>query len=275
MSTLKLTGAFGLCCAVLTAACADPSGSLPNSPTAITSSRASGQASTVSSSASSVAGGAGNEPSTAYGNGNGNGNGGPKPNGGGNGNGNGNGSGGNGNGGGGNGNGHGNQPAPAPSPVPPTSKKVELEGLISAIAGHVLTVTGQNVLVPPTVVVHHGSHLFEFADLVVGDRVHVRAQLVDGALVASDLKLQNPGDGEEETTEIPDGTELSVEGFVSLLSAGVCPVKTFNVGAQEVATDAATVFAGGICTAMVNGGHVLVVGVVQSGVLVAMQVQVF
>lgn len=122
---------------------------------------------------------------------------------------------GNGNGGNGNGNGNGNQPrtptntSPAPTaPVPPGKAKVEIEGLISATGGGTITVRGQVVTVTPDTVIRHGNRRFEFSDLNVGDRVHVRASRVTasaagtGALAATTLEateilLQNPGDGGE------------------------------------------------------------------------------
>ncbi len=62
------------------------------------------------------------------------------------------------------------------------------------------------VTVTPDTVIRHGNRRFEFSDLNVGDRVHVRAARVTstgtGALAASTLEateimLQNPGDGDE------------------------------------------------------------------------------
>jgi hypothetical protein len=163
MHTLKLTGAIGLLSAVLASACS--SSSLPTSPSAVPAFDGA-QASSLAGDSSADPGASGVSSTfgkpTANGAGNGNG---------GNGNGNGNGGGGNGNG---NGGGNGQNPAPsAPAPNAPAPKKVELEGLISAIAGNVLTVNGQNVTVPATVVPHHGSKVVPFADLKVGDRVQV------------------------------------------------------------------------------------------------------
>jgi hypothetical protein len=262
MRTLRMTGATGLLCAMMTAACADSSPSLlPTSPSAVSASSSNALTATAQSGtmASVVVAG---ESSSALGKGNGNGNGGGNPNA--------NGGGGNGNG---NGGGNGNQPPAVQAPAPASSKKVELEGLITAVAGNVLTVDGQDVVVPAAVVVHHGSQVVDFADLAVGDRVHVRAEWLSGVLTASDVKLQNPGDGEG--GDPTDGTPLTVDGFVSLLSASACPNKTFNVGTQAVLTNSATAFAGGTCNVINEGGHVQVVGVLQSGVLVASQVQIF
>src|SRR5688572_22559832 len=122
---------------------------------------------------------------------------------------------GNGNGGGGNGNGNGNgdQPRtptntspPPTAPVPPGKAKVEIEGLISAVGGGSITVRGQVVTVTPNTVIRHGNRRFEFSDLVVGDRVHVSAArvtstgtgaLATSTLEAQEIKVQNPGDGDE------------------------------------------------------------------------------
>jgi hypothetical protein len=115
----------------------------------------------------------------------------------------------------GNGNGHGKQPAhsgpggpqlPANgspgAPAAPGLKKVEIEGLISAKSGDAITVNGQKVVVPSTCPIRHGSTTFTFADLHIGDRVHVRASKMTSdagapgatTLEATDVKLQNPGE---------------------------------------------------------------------------------
>ena len=120
----------------------------------------------------------------------------------------------------GNGNGNGKQPTSGPAPQLPTNsspgapglKKVEIEGLISAKGGDSITVNGQKVVVPSTCPIRHGSTQFTFADLHIGDRVHVRANKLTtedaGAtsagttLEATDVKLQNPGEigeGDEPT----------------------------------------------------------------------------
>ena len=112
----------------------------------------------------------------------------------------------------GNGNGNGNdkQPSvPAPPTAPgnttppaPVTKKVELEGLISAKGANTITVNAQLVTVPSTAVIRHGNRSFKFSDLRVGNRVHVKAMREVGAtasaastsLMATEVKLQNPGD---------------------------------------------------------------------------------
>jgi len=105
-------------------------------------------------------------------------------------------------GGNGRGNGRGNGPnppgesnpnPPSAPPVNPVTGKSEIEGLIERIAGLSLTVNGQTVLVPDTAVIRHGSRAILFAELQVGDRVHVKAsKLQDGTLEATEVKVQNP-----------------------------------------------------------------------------------
>ena len=105
---------------------------------------------------------------------------------------------------------HARRPTPArapTAPVPPGKAKVEIEGLITAVGGGSITVRGQVVTVTPDTVIRHGNRRFEFSDLRVGDRVHVSAARVtstgSGApasastLEAQEIKLQNPGDGDD------------------------------------------------------------------------------
>ncbi len=104
------------------------------------------------------------------------------------------------------------------TPTAPGLKKVQIEGLISATGGDSITVNGQNVIVPSTCPIRHGSTLFNFADLHIGDRVHVTANKVTDStgavasittLEATEVKLQNPG----EPTEI---VPAELTGLVSV-----------------------------------------------------------
>src|SRR5262245_57685355 len=151
MSTLRAAGFIGLVSAFLAAACGD-SASL-NSPLA------------PSPAGSLVSGGGHSIVSEGKGgNANGNGNGGGQDA----------------------GNGKGNNPTPpdngkpgtpttpapaptSPAPTNPVVGKAEIEGLISGIAGLSLTVDAQEVLVPETAVIRHGSRAVLFAELQVGD----------------------------------------------------------------------------------------------------------
>lgn len=142
----------------------------------------------------------------------------------GNGNGNGNGNSGPGNG---NGNGNGQQPTAPGGQQPPGNvsprgpSKVEIEGLISAKGSSTITVNGQVVSVPASAVIRHGDRRFTFADLHVGDRVHVKAAravaVAPGApstIEATEVKLQNPGhdddDGDDDDEDPPSTMLVSV-----------------------------------------------------------------
>ncbi len=58
--------------------------------------------------------------------------------------------------------------------TPTTTSKIEIEGLVSAKVGTVITVNNQAINVPATAVIRHGDRRFTIADLQVGDRVHVK-----------------------------------------------------------------------------------------------------
>ncbi len=81
------------------------------------------------------------------------------------------------NGGGGNGK---NEPPSTSTPQIPTNttptstRKVEIEGLISAKGSGSITVNAQTVTVPADCVIRHGNTRFQLSDLKVGDRVHVK-----------------------------------------------------------------------------------------------------
>ena len=101
---------------------------------------------------------------------------------------------------------------PTTTPSAPGLNKVEIEGLISVKGGNTIVVNAQIVVVPATCPIRHGSTQFTFADLNVGDRVHVKASRTTvGAgptaltsLEATEVKLQNPGDdvGDGAPTEL-------------------------------------------------------------------------
>ncbi len=158
--------------AVVTAACGDSKSSMnPVAPTAVVV-EAAQHSETDAAGEWGTTAGKPNNPGNGNGNGNGNTGGG-----------NGNSGGGNGNSGGGNGNGNGNGKNDPPSTqtpqlptntTPTTTKKVEIEGLISAKSGDAITVNGQKVTVPSTCVIRHGNTQFTFSDLKSGDRVHVK-----------------------------------------------------------------------------------------------------
>jgi hypothetical protein len=263
MSTLKITWSLVFAGAVLTAACSDSKSSMnPVAPSAV-----------VSGAQSEEAGGDG--VSTTLG----------KPSHPGNGNGDGNGN--------GKDNGKGKQPNVPSAPQPPTnttpggpsSKKVEIEGLISAKGGDSITVNGQQVVVPSTCPIRHGQTMFTFADLHVGDRVHVRASkttsessrvLAVTTLEATEVILQNPGDGTGSGDDTPSdlvsvtatdafaseiagntGTfTLTRSGSAALLAAPLTVTYTVGgtalSGADYTALSGTVTFASNVATATVE-----------------------
>lgn len=271
MQSLKMAGTLGLCATLLTTACSDsPASPSPTAPSA------------VSTPAAALSGAGSTEISTASGNGHGN----------------------NGNGNGDNGNGNGTDKPTPTAPVPPTNTspdrpvapvspltgKVEIEGIIASKDSTAITVRGQAVLVPATAVIRHGSRLYGFADLAVGDRVHIRAiRVVSGTgttatthLEATEVKLQNStGDDEDENDEDEGedeedelgGLEVDLQGTLSLLN-GLCPTISFTVGTATVKTGTPTKFKDTACSAIKNGDRVEVEGLRQAdGTVLAEEVR--
>ncbi len=122
----------------------------------------------------------------------------------------------------GNGNGNGN------GPTNPTTGKVEIEGLISAIAGTSITVNGQTVAVPVGTVIRHGSRTVAYSALRIGDRVHITARMQGTVLEATEVKLQNPGGGDDDG----DDDDEAAGGRVS--------VSIVDASASETGADTGT-----------------------------------
>lgn len=122
------------------------------------------------------------------------------------------------------------------SPNAPGLKKVEIEGLITLKTGDSITVSGQKVVVPAECPIRHGQTPFTFADLKVNDRVHVRANRLttEGALVpttsleATEVILQNPGDGEGSGDDTPT-TMVSVSATDAFASETPLDSGTFTL----------------------------------------------
>ncbi|MGE0866897.1 MAG: Calx-beta domain-containing protein [Vicinamibacterales bacterium] len=128
------------------------------------------------------------------------------------------------------GNGNGNdkgprtsEPPAGPSPGAPAapgnpgSSKVEIEGLISAIAGTAITVNSRPINVPVDAVIRHGQRAVAFSELSLGDRVHVRARMQASLLEATEVKLQNPGGGDDDGDD--DGEPEGGTVWVSIVDA--------------------------------------------------------
>ena len=129
-----------------------------------------------------------------------------------------------------------------------------MEGLITSVdaTAKTIVVDGMTVGVPASATIRHGGTMLTFADLKVGERVHVKASRSGGTTIASEVNVQNenvPGD--------------SVAGVVSGL-AGACPTVTFTVNTTKISTTAATLFTDGTCAEFANGVTVHVKGAKQA-----------
>ena len=151
-----------------------------------------------------------------------------------------------------------------------TGGEVQLEGRIAAInpggTANTLLVDSVTVSVPTTAIIRHGDTDMTFAELKVGDRVHVKGTRNGLLLTAREVVVQN------DNASVP----VNVTGAVSLLQSGfACPAIRFTVAGWIVETSAATDFQKGSCTSIANGTSVHVKGDVQSsGRVLATWVQV-
>lgn len=121
-------------------------------------------------------------------------------------------------------------------PTNPVTGKVELEGLITAISGTSITVNGQVVVVPVGAVIRHGSRAVAFSELRIGDRVHVKARMQGTVLEASEVKLQNSGDGDGDDVEVGSGGSVWVTLLDATASEGGTDTGTFRLTRAESAT---------------------------------------
>jgi hypothetical protein len=193
----------------------------------------------------------------------------------------GNGGGNNGNGrGNGNGNGNGNggdsgrdgsEDAPAENGGGPgRSQEAKVVGFVSAVTIDTLVVNGLRVAAGPDTLIRHGNLRLSMFDIEVGDHVQARGVMEGPILVATEIKVQDTGDDNE------DVIEVDFEGFVSNLSpAAGCPVLTFTIGATAVTTSAATIFDDVTCATLANNAFVDVEGIRRAdGSVLARKVEV-
>jgi hypothetical protein len=133
---------------------------------------------------------------------------------------------------------------------------VYVEGVIASIDGTVqsFVVHGTTVNVPSTAVIRDKGATVTFADLTVGERVHVRGTgTVGGSVTASEIVVEG----------VPPANISVVSGAVTNL-AGTCPSLTFTVGGTTVHTSATTRFDPDGCARIANGSTVRVEGVKQT-----------
>ena len=145
-----------------------------------------------------------------------------------------------------------------------------LSGFVTAVNGTSITVRGITVTPAADAVIRHGNRILEFSSIVVGNHVQAKGTMTEGALLASEIKVEQTN-GEEDDTD--DADELS--GAISGLTATTgCPAVTFVIGTTTVKTSTATDFKGVACTALANGAVVEVEGALQTdGSILATKVE--
>jgi hypothetical protein len=112
-------------------------------------------------------------------------------------------------------------------------------------------------------VIRHGSKTVQFSDLRVGDHVQVRGPRDGSTVTATEIKVEQGGDGED-NDDRDDDHEAELEGTVSGLSNS-CPVITFTVQGTKVTADKDTTYGSNTsCNAMKNDLKVDVEGTRQS-----------
>lgn len=145
-------------------------------------------------------------------------------------------------------------------------KKAEIKGRITEIdpAARTLHVSGTLVNVPMDAKIRRGSHILEFIDLKIGDKVEVRGVFTGTALQASEIKVE----GERK------GGLYEVEGKVWELD-GTCPALTFMVKDKHILTDGATYFKRSTCLDLHDDAKVEVKGIRQAdGSILAVEVRI-
>lgn len=130
-------------------------------------------------------------------------------------------------------------------PANPITGRLQIEGLITAIAGTAITVDGRIVTVPTGAVIRHGSRALALSQLGIGDRVHIKARMQGTVLEATEVKLQNSGgndDGDDEGDGDGDDDESAATVRVSILDATASETGV-DSGAFRLTRVASTTFA--------------------------------
>jgi hypothetical protein len=152
--------------------------------------------------------------------------------------------------------------------------RMEIEGIVAEVnpTAGTLRVRDAVVTVPATATIRHGSTTMKLADILVGDRVHVKGMMTGTTTVASEIEVQNehaggddhggnpgpnpgPGNGDDDR----ENGRVELSGSVAGRS-GTCPSLTFTVGTASVATSNSTEFKDVSCAALKNGDRVEVKG---------------
>ena len=145
---------------------------------------------------------------------------------------------------------------------------VGLRGVVTELAGECPALTF--VVHGATVVTSGATYFKKGACEAVQNLVEVEVKgkrQADGSVLASQVRLEEHGEDEEEDSE--------VEGTVADTPAGTCPEISFTVGTTTVTTSPATKFEGGDCSAVQQDVRLEAKGVRQAdGSLLAFKVEI-
>lgn len=160
----------------------------------------------------------------------------------------------------------------------------EIEGLVEAVppvtAAGQFKVAGTTIITTAATTYKLNGHTGLFKDLVVGARVHVKADISATGVVATDVNIQslntppNGGgnDGDDDNGDDDGHNEAEVSGLVTSLT-GTCPAVQFMLGGTKVVTNASTHFVLA-CTAVTASAKVEVKGTrAADGTVTATQVK--
>ena len=148
-----------------------------------------------------------------------------------------------------------------------------LSGFVTTIGTNALTVRGINVVVNDGTRIRHGNRVLTMLDIEVGDHIQVRGRMDGNNLVATEIKVEDTGNDNDEGNHIED-----LKGTVAGVSSDSgCPVRTFTLNttpANTVKTDASTAFEDVTCSSLANGTVVEVEGIRQAdGSILAKKVE--
>ncbi len=114
--------------------------------------------------------------------------------------------------------------------------------------------------------IRHNGNTLTCADIQVDDRVEIHGTRNGATIDATDVNVKTDHDvppAQPVPSVPPVRNEVELNGTISLL-AGACPSVAFTVSSTKVATNAATTFDDGACTALRNGDDVEVKGARQA-----------
>lgn len=116
---------------------------------------------------------------------------------------------------------------------------VEIEGTIVSVSPSELVVRTaretHTVVINESTVIRHGNRVLTVADLLPGDRVHVKARRDGERLIAVEIKRQEGEEGDDD-----ESSKVEIEGTVTAISAASITVHN-NRGDQTAAIVASTV----------------------------------